>query len=227
SGRAAQGRVDTAAVGEYCCVQDHGPGAFGEGVGVQGTDASAVGVPDEGELVVAKSITQDVEVLHHVDRAHEGEEILTHHVRTAVGIGTGGFFEGRQVLAGHVPGVGCALLGVEQRVPVSTGKTFAPTHAARVEGDQVEGVQDPVVESGGVERRYAGDPGTSEVEYQGAPVFVRFFAGGVPDHRHLECAAVRLVGVERNGDGTALQCIHPLEFGTGPAALCGRLMGVP
>src|SRR5699024_12201943 len=109
-------------------------------------------------------------------------------------------------------------------VPVSTGKTFAPTHAARVEGDQVEGVQDPVVESGGVERRYAGDPGTSEVEYQGAPVFVRFFAGGVPDHRHLECTAVRLVGVERNGDGAALPCLHPLEFATGASDLSVALL---
>ena len=57
-------------------------------------------------------------------------------------------------------------------------------------------------------------------------MFVRFFAGGVPDHRHLECTAVRLVGVERNGDGTALQCLHPLEFGTGPGELCGLLVAV-
>src|SRR5699024_8044964 len=131
SGRSAQGRVDTVAVGEYCCVQDHGPGAFGEGVGVQGTDASAVGVPDEGELVFTKSISQDVEVLHHVDRAHEGEEILTHHVRTAVGIGPGGFFEGCQVLTGHVPGMWSASLFIEQPVPVSAGTAFAPTYAAR------------------------------------------------------------------------------------------------
>src|SRR5699024_4762884 len=99
-------------------------------------------------------------------------------------------------------------------------------YAARVEGDQVESVQDPVVESGGVERRDAGDPGASEVEHQGAPVFVRFFAGGVPGHRHLECTAVRLIGVERNGDGTALQCPHPLEVGAGPGESCGLFVAV-
>src|SRR5690606_1665375 len=151
----------------------------------------AVGEPEVVELVVAEGVADAVEVLGGVEGADVREDLAR------VLLAGGG------ELAGDLVGV---FAGGHREHFLDLAAALdarAPVDAARVEADQVVAAAEAGEGLPGTSQRVdAGPSGPAEVEHERAdPV-----AGGLdPDEREVDGLAVRLVVVERHGEGAAFE----------------------
>src|SRR5699024_2160848 len=112
----------------------------------------------------------------------------------------------------HVLGVGTegvggagAAEGAVEGVPVTAGEPLAGSDPPRVEGDQVVGLAYVLTETRGVQGVHPGGTGAAVVEDERALAPVGPARGGVAGRGQVEGPPVGVVGVQGDGEGSALQ----------------------